>query len=104
MQHLILHFTHDIEDIIPWTRFIKELQPQLARSGVGRFDSDDMAIDGGDCEAVFLGLDAKELLDVLRPHFRILPFLQKPTTTVRLVFGELDSSSEHQIFSLGDNE
>jgi hypothetical protein len=102
MQHLILHFTHDIEDIIPWTSFIEGLQPQLARSGVGRFDSDDMAIDGGDCEAVFRGLDAKELLAVLLPHFRSLAFLQKPTTTVRLVFGELGSSSEQQTFSLGD--
>lgn len=104
MQHLILHFTHAIEDIIPWCNFIEELKPQLARSGVGQFDNDDMAIDGGDCEAVFRGLDARELLAVLHPHFRSLAFLQKPTTRVELIFGELGSSSEQQIFSLGDGE
>lgn len=42
MQHLILHFTHSIEDIVPWCNVIEELKPQLARSGVGQFDSDDM--------------------------------------------------------------
>jgi len=44
---------------------------------VGEFDSDDMAIDGGDCEAVFRGLDARELLAVILPHIQNLAFLQK---------------------------
>ena len=104
MQHLILHFTHSIEDIIPWCNVIEELKPQLARSGVGEFDSDDMAIDGGDCEAVFRGLDAKELLAVILPHIHNLAFLQKPTIKVELILGELGSSSERQIFSLADTK
>ncbi|EPF6691881.1 hypothetical protein ODJ70_24660 [Pseudomonas aeruginosa] len=102
MQHLILHFTHAIGDIIPWCAFVEELRPQLARSGVGEFESDDMAIDGGDCEAVFRGLDAKALFTALLPHFQNLPFLQKPTTKVVLVFGELGGSSEQQVFGLVD--
>lgn len=102
MQHLVLHFTHSIEDIIPWCIFIEELKPQLAKCGAGEFDSDDMATDGGDCEAVFRGLDAKELLAFLIPHIQSLAFLQKPSTKVELIFGELDSSSEKQVFSLAD--
>lgn len=104
MQHLILHFTHTIEDIIPWCTFIEELQPHLAATGVGQFDSDDMAIDGGDCEDVFQGLDAKALFAVLLQPLRSLAFIQKPTTRVVLIFGELDSASEQHIFSLADVE
>ncbi|NWB95484.1 hypothetical protein HX882_06230 [Pseudomonas gingeri] len=102
MQHLVLHFTHTIEDIIPWCTFIEELRPQLARSRVGEFDSDDMAIDGGDSDAVFRGSDAKALFAFLLPHFQNLLFLQKPTTKVELVFGELGGSSEKLIFGLED--
>lgn len=98
MQHLILHFTHAIGDIIPWCAFVEELRPQLARSGVGEFESDDMVIDGGDCEAVFRGLDAKALFTAFLPHF----LLQKPTTKVVLVVGELGGSSEQQVFGLVD--
>lgn len=102
MQHLVLYFTHTIRDISPWCTFIENLQPQLANSGIGQFDSDDMAIDGGDCEAVFTAADAKALLAFLLPHFQTLVFLQKPTTRVELVFGALEGTSERQIFSLGD--
>lgn len=102
MQHLILHFAHAIEDIIPWCNFIEELKPQLARSGVGEFDSDDMAIDCGDCEAVFRGLDANEPFSVLLPQIQSLALLQNPATKVELVFGELDSSSERQIICIAD--
>lgn len=102
MQHLVLYFTHTIRDISPWCTFIESLRPQLANSGIGQFDSDDMAIDGGDCEAVFQGVDAEALFAFLLPHFQSLAFLQKPTTKVKLVFGALDGTSRQQIFSLGD--
>jgi hypothetical protein len=100
VQHLILYFEHGIEDIIPWCTLIEKLQPQLAQTGAGEFESDDMAIDGGDCEAIFRGTDVRELFAALLPHFQSLSFLRKPTTTVELVFGEIDSSSERQAFGL----
>lgn len=99
MEYLILHFTHAIEDIVPWSTFIEALRPQLARSGAGEFESDDMAIDGGDCKAVFRGPDAKALSTVLLPHFHNLPFLQKPTTKVELVFGEPGGSTKQQFLA-----
>ncbi|NWA24439.1 hypothetical protein HX866_06020 [Pseudomonas gingeri] len=54
----------------------------------------------GGCDAVFRGSDAKALFALLLPHFQNLLFLQKPTTKVELVFGELGGSSEQQIFGL----
>ncbi|NWE19815.1 hypothetical protein [Pseudomonas sp. P7548] len=102
MQHLILYFTHTIRDISPWCTFIENLQPQLASSGVGRFDSDDMAIDGGDCEAVFQGPDAKALFAFILAHIQGLAFLQKPTTRVELVFGALDGTAKQHTFNLWD--
>lgn len=100
MQHLILYFQHGIEDIIPWSAFIETMRPKLAHIEAGEFDSDDMAIDGGDCEAIFRGTDVKELFAVLLPHFRSLSFLLRPTTRVELVFGEIDSASERQSVGL----
>lgn len=100
MQRLILYFQHGIEDIIPWCAFIEELRPQLVQLGVGKFDSDDMAIDGGDCEAIFQGTDVEELFAVLLPHFRSLPFLRKATTRVELIFGEIDSDAERKTVGL----
>lgn len=63
-----------------------------------------MAIDGGDCEAVFRGPDAKALSTVLLPHFDNLPFLQKPTTKVELVLGEPGGSTKQQFFGLDDKD
>jgi hypothetical protein len=101
VQHLILHFKHGIEDIIPWCEFIEKVRPQLAHSGAGEYESDDMAIDGGDCEAIFRGPDVKKLFAVLLPRFESLPFLRQSTTKAELVFGEIESSSERQTFGLG---
>lgn len=100
MQHLILSFKHGIEDIIPWCAFIEKLRPQLAHSGAGEYESDDMATDGGDCEAIFRSADVKKLFAVLLPHFQSLPFLRRPTTKVELVFGEIESASKRQIVGL----
>jgi len=100
MQHLILYFRHDVRDLIPWCEFIETLRPELAQSGAGEFESDDMAIDGGDCEAIFRGPDVEALFEILRPQFQNLPFLRKPTTKVELVFGELGSSAETTVVVL----
>jgi len=100
MQHLILYFDHGIEDILPWSAFIEKLRPLLAEIGEGEFLGDDMAIDGGDCEAVFRGPDVKRLFAVLQPRLRTLPFLRKPTTKVELIFGEIESSTARQTVGL----
>ena len=59
-----------------------------------------MAIDGGDCEAVFRGPDADALFSFLRPHFVSLPFLNKTSTRIELVYGEIDSTAATKSRSL----
>lgn len=94
MQHVIVYFNHKIQDLIPWCEFIERLRLELDCSGAGEFVGDDMAIDGGDCEAIFRGADANALYEYLRPHLLPLSFLNSTATRVALVYGELESSAE----------
>lgn len=100
MQHVVVYFEHGIQDLIPWCELIQRLKPELAGNGTGEFVGDDMAIDGGDCEAVFCGVDADALFKFLRPHLVSLSFLNTATTRVELVYGELESSAEAKTLSL----
>ncbi|MBT2326937.1 hypothetical protein J7E62_32070 [Variovorax paradoxus] len=100
MQHLVVFFDHRLHDLVPWCEFIRELGPLLAESETGEFIGDDMAIDGGDCEAVFKGPDAKALLDFLLPRLQSLPFPNNPSTRIELVYGELESVAPRKSFAL----
>ena len=100
MQHLILHFQHGIEDVIPWCAFIQRVRPQLAHAGAGEFEGDDMAIGGGDCEAIFQGSDVEQLFAMLLPQLQTLPFLLKPARMAELIFGEIDSTAERRSLPL----
>lgn len=100
MEHLILHFGHGIQDIIPYSEFIQTIRPLLAQGQLGEYLGDDMAIDGGDAEAIFAGKDARALYVFLTPYLRKLRFLQG--AQVRLIFGPLDGDSEVEEFVLMD--
>jgi hypothetical protein len=100
MQHVIIDFKHRIQDLIPWCELIQRLRGELATNGVGEFVGDDMAIDGGDCEAVFRGADADALWEFLRPQLLPLSFVNAATTRVDLVYGDLESSARTRTFSL----
>jgi hypothetical protein len=100
MQHVVVYFEHKIQDLIPWCELVQQLKPELVSSGTGEFVGDDMAIDGGDCEAVFRGTDADGLYEFLRPRLLSLSFLNTPTTRVELVYGDLESSANTKTFGL----
>ena len=102
MQHLIIFFEHKLQDLILWSEFIQRVRPLLADHHKGEFAGDDMAIDGGDCEAVFRGPDADALFDFLRPQLLSLPFLNTASTRVELVYGELESSAATKTLELND--
>ena len=92
MQHLIIEFRHQIEDVIPYCEFIKNLKVLLQDSEIGGYVGDDMAIDGGDAEATFVGSDARKLFEFVAPLLKTLPFMSSAKAT--LVFGPLDCGAE----------
>ncbi|MBX7223984.1 MAG: hypothetical protein K1Y36_28975 [Blastocatellia bacterium] len=92
MQHLIIEFNHQIEDVIPYCEFIQKLKPHLEDSDVGHYLGDDMALDGGDAEVVFECRDAKKLFEFVTPLLKTLPFMTQAKAT--LIFGPLGSKAE----------
>lgn len=76
MQHVVLYFRHDIRDIIPFSDAVKRLRELLADTEIGEYVEDDMAIDGGDAEAVLCGADADLLYETILPVLKELPFMK----------------------------
>jgi hypothetical protein len=99
VEHLVLDFKHDIRDVIPYSNFIQEIRPVLSETRTGEYLGDDMAIDGGDAEAVFSSADARALFTLLEPRLKMLPFMRAARVT--LVFGELDSGAESCQLTIG---
>ncbi|MCE9546849.1 MAG: hypothetical protein K8T25_15325 [Planctomycetia bacterium] len=94
MQHLVLYFKHEIGDIIPWSHAVERLRQLLAETGAGEYLEDDMAIDGGDTEAVFCGPDADVLYETISPLLKELPFLWGARIT--RVYGSLNAGSPEE--------
>ncbi len=67
MQHVVLYFKHDIQDIIPYSNAVTQIRQLLADTGAGEYVEDDMAIDGGDAEAVLRGPNADTLYEAISP-------------------------------------
>ncbi len=88
VQHVVLYFKHDIQDIIRYSNAVTKIRQLLADNGAGEYVEDDMAIDGGDAEAVLRGPNADTLYEVISPALKELPFLHGARVTwctVRLV-------------------
>ena len=93
-QHLVLYFRHDIRDIVPYCEFIEEIRPILEKAQLGEYLGDDMAIDGGDAEATFVGPDVNALYEFLLSRLAKLDFLHG--AKVKLVFGPVDTDCESE--------
>ncbi len=98
MEHLVLLFRHDMRDVIPYCQFVAQLKTQLAEKQLGEYIEDDMAIDGGDAEAVFSSSDVRLLYEFLAPQLRELPFMRE--AEIKLIFGPLESDSVQQELAL----
>lgn len=96
MQHVVLYFRHDIRDIIPFHDAVGQLRRLVSDTEIGEYLGDDMAIDGGDAEAVFSGADADLLYQTISPVLKELPFLQGAKVT--LVYGPLNSGATERTF------
>jgi hypothetical protein len=98
MEHLVIHFWHDIRDITPYCEFVEGIRPALERDALGEYLGDDMAIDGGDAEAVFACASARRLFEFLRERLVELPFMHGAKVT--LIFGEIDTSAPQEEYFL----
>ena len=98
MQHVVLYFRHDMRDIIPFSNAVERLRRLLAGTGIGEYVEDDMAIDGGDCEAVLSGADADLLYETISPVLKELPFMQGAKVT--LVYGPLNAGTTEKTLEL----
>jgi hypothetical protein len=94
MEHLVLLFRHNIRDVIPYCQFIERVKPQLNEKQLGEYIGDDMAIDGGDAEAVFASSNVRALYEFLAPQLRQLPFMRE--AQVKLIFGPLEGDAAQQ--------
>ena len=98
MEHVVIYFEHDIQDIIPYSSAVKRIRQLLIDRAAGEYVEDDMAIDGGDAQAVLRGASADTLYETVSPVLRELPFMQGAKIT--LVYGPLDSGSPEKSFEL----
>lgn len=96
MEHVIIYFKHDIQDIIPYCEFIEKIRQILEKNKVGEYIGDDMAIDGGDAEGIFSGQSAQNIFDIIRGDLELLPFMRGAKVT--FVFGALDSDAPRKEF------
>ncbi len=83
-------------DIIPYTDFIMEVKAEILNKGLGEYLGDDMAIDGGDAEAVFACGSAKELFEYIKGGLADLSFMHGAKVT--FTFGELESGAPEKEF------
>lgn len=94
MEHLVIYFYHNIGDIVPYCDFVRKIRPELEINGLGQYLGDDMAIDGGDAEAIFSCISAKELFEFLKEDIAKLQFMRGAKVT--FVFGELDAEAKEE--------
>ena len=104
MEHLSIHFRHDIKAIIPFSEFVQKARVEIEGRSLGQYLGDDMAIDGGDAEAIFSCRDARSLFDYLADDLSKLSFMAG--ATVQFIFGEPDSNAprDEYIFEIGRTE
>ncbi len=98
VQHVILYFKHDIRAIIPFSEAVQRIRRLLAGTGIGEYVEDDMAIDGGDAEAILCGPDARILYETISPALSELLFLHGAKVT--FVYGPLHTGAPEMTFEL----
>lgn len=98
MEHLRIYFGHDLQAIQPYCEFVERARRRLAENGLGEYLGDDMAIDGGDAEAVFACPGARALFAFLHKDLKALDFMAG--ATIELIHGALASDAGVEEFRL----
>ena len=98
MEHLRIYFRHDLQAIQPYCEFVERTRCRLADYCLGEYLGDDMAIDGGDAEALFACPDARALFAFLHEDLKALDFMAG--ATIQLIHGALTSDAVVEEFRL----
>ena len=98
MEHLVIEFKHDIKDLIPYCKFIERIKNDLLTKNIEKYLGDDMAIDGGDAEAIFSCQNAKLFFEKIKSELVAQSFMSG--AKVSLVFGELESNAKIEVHFL----
>ena len=98
MQNVVIYFKHDIRDIIAYSDAVRRIRQLLAENGAGEYIEDDMAIDGGDAEALLRGRNADEIYDTIKPVLNELSFMKG--ARINLVYGPIDCNSPKKTIEL----
>ncbi len=96
MQYVVLYFKHDVRAIIPFSKAVERIREMLAGTRIGEYLEDDMAIDGGDAEAILCGPDAQRLYETISPVLSELRFLHGAKVT--FVYGPLHVGAPEMTF------
>ncbi len=99
MEHLIIEFNHGIRDISPYYEIIKKIKYKMQKQCIGEFLGDDMAIDGGNAEAIFSCPSAKDLFNFIKNDIQSLSCMKHAKVT--FIFGELESDATQETFLIG---
>jgi hypothetical protein len=100
VENVVLYFKHGIQDIIPYSNAVGRFRKILSESQAGEYVEDDMAIDGGDAEALFRGPSADAIFENIAPVLKELPFMRGAKVT--LVYGALGSGAAETTIDLED--
>ncbi len=98
MQTVVVYFKPDIRDIIPYSDAVRRIRQLLAENGAGEYIEDDMAIDGGDAEAILRGENADTLYNTIAPVLANLPFMRGGRVT--LIYGPMNSDSPQKMLEM----
>ena len=98
MEHVTINFKHGIQDIIPYTDFVLMIKSELEKNSLGEYLGDDMAIDGGDAEAIFSCASAKKLFEFIKNDLVSFSFMGGAEVT--FTYGDLESNSLEQKFNI----
>ncbi len=93
-QAVIVHFDYGRTDWAPFFVFEKELETQIAASGAGDYDGNELAVDGTDGTLYMYGPDADKLYAVARPILRSSALLKNVVVTLR--YGGVDDKNARE--------
>ena len=82
-QAVIVHFDYGHKDWSPFFQFEKLLEGAVNKSGVGKYDGNELAVDGSDGSLYMYGPDADKLFAVAKPILQSTALLKNITVTLR---------------------